>query len=195
MRYEHLLGSIGRPYFHAQAEERESSLVGIVGTPFSRHLQNGTQNQRKRPADYSTKQSSPPQEGTKAPNCSCILLLTIQHPRTPHIMPSKCAADPDGIPPTFLKALGSMTKAELLSTFNESFSKGVLLGVRKEATIFPLKKPGKPPVSISSYRPVRLASCDVKTIERMVHSHLYNLGETKRWLCSEQAGFRKRRSC
>ncbi len=32
-------------------------------------------------------------------------------------------------------------------------------------------------------------------MERMVHNRLYNLAETRGWLCSEQAGFRKLRSC
>ncbi len=88
-----------------------------------------------------------------------------------------------------------MAKTELLSIFNESFSKGVVPGIWKEATILPLKKAGKPPGAISSYRPVSLISCIVKTMEWMVHNRLYNLAETRRWLCSEQAGFRKLRSC
>ncbi len=32
-------------------------------------------------------------------------------------------------------------------------------------------------------------------METIVHNHLYNLAETRGWLCSEQAGFRKLRSC
>ncbi len=32
-------------------------------------------------------------------------------------------------------------------------------------------------------------------MERMVHNWLYNLAETRGWLCSEYAGFRKLRSC
>ncbi len=48
------------------------------------------------------------------------------------------------IPLTFLKALGPMAKSELLSIFNESFSKGGWPGIWKEATILPLKKAGKP---------------------------------------------------
>ncbi len=32
-------------------------------------------------------------------------------------------------------------------------------------------------------------------MERMVHNRLYNLAETRGWLCNEQAGFRKLRSC
>ncbi len=44
-----------------------------------------------------------------------------------------------------------MAKAELLSIFNESFSKGFVPGIRKEATILPMKKAGKPPGDIYSY--------------------------------------------
>ncbi len=37
-----------------------------------------------------------------------------------------CAAGPDDILPTFLKAIGPTAKTELLSIFNKSFSKGVV---------------------------------------------------------------------
>ncbi len=50
-------------------------------------------------------------------------------------MRSKGAEGPDDIPPTILKALGLMAKAELLSTFNDNFSKGVVPGIWKEAPI------------------------------------------------------------
>ncbi len=58
-----------------------------------------------------------------------------------------------------LKALGSMAKAELLLIINESFPKGVVPGIWEKATILPLKKAGKSPGAISSYRPVNLISC------------------------------------
>ncbi len=104
-------------------------------------------------------------------------------------------AGPDDIPPTFLKALGPTAKAELVAIFNESFSKGVVPGIWKEATIPPLKKEGKPPGAMSCYRPASLTSCVAKTIKKMVHNRLYNLAETRGCLCSEQAGFRRLRSC
>ncbi len=68
-------------------------------------------------------------------------------------------------------------------------------GIWKEATILQLKRAGKPPGAISSYRPVSLKSCVVMTMEGMVHNRLNNLAETRGWLCGEQAGFRKLRSC
>ncbi len=66
-------------------------------------------------------------------------------------MRRKGAAGPDDIHPTFLKELGPMAKTELLSICNESFAKGVVPGIWKEATILPLKKAGKPSGAISSY--------------------------------------------
>ncbi len=39
-------------------------------------------------------------------------------------MRTKCAPGPDDIPPTFLKALGSRARQELLDIFNLSFSTG-----------------------------------------------------------------------
>ncbi len=63
-------------------------------------------------------------------------------------MRRKGAAGPDDIPPTFLKALGPTVKTELLSIFNERFSKGVVSGIWKEATILPLKK--APPTDLTA---------------------------------------------
>ncbi len=100
-------------------------------------------------------------------------------------MKTKGTAGPHDILLTFLKALGNMAKAELLSIFYESFSNGVVPGIWIETTIPPLKIAGKPREVISSYRPVSLTYCDVKTMERMVRKRLYNLVETSVWLCSE----------
>ncbi len=78
-------------------------------------------------------------------------------------MQSKGAAGPEDILPTFIKAPGPIAMAELLSIFNESFPECKVPGIWKEATIFSLKKAGKPPGGISSYRPTSLTSCVVKT--------------------------------
>ncbi len=98
---------------------------------------------------------------------SCCSPFTIRElDKAIHAMRSKGAAGSDDIPPTFLKALDPIAKAELLilSIFNESFSKGVVPGIWKEATILPLKKAVKPPGAISSYRPVKLTCCVVITM-------------------------------
>ncbi len=59
----------------------------------------------------------------------------------------------------------------------------------------PLKKVEKPPGCISSYRTVSLTSLVAKTLERILLNRLYYLAETRDWLCTEKAGFRKNRSC
>ncbi len=126
---------------------------------------------------------------------SCCSPFTLRELDTDiHDMQSKDAAGPDDIPPSILKVLWPMAKAELLSIFNESFSKGVVPGIWKGATILVLKKADKPPGAISTYRPVSLTCSVVKTLKRVVHNWLYNLAETRKWLCSEQAGFRKLRA-
>ncbi len=110
-------------------------------------------------------------------------------------MRAKGAPKPDDIPPTFLKALGPRARQELLDIFNLSFTTGESPQIWKIAIILPLKKAGKPPGCKSSHRPVSLTSCVAKTLERYLHDRLYYLAETRDWLCTEQAGFRKNRSC
>ncbi len=105
-----------------------------------------------------------------------------------------CAPGPDDIPPTFLKALGRRARLELLDIYNLSFSIGKSPQIWRIAVILPLKKAGKPPGCICSYRPVSLTSCVAKTSERILHNRLHYLAETRDWLCTEQAVFRKNRS-
>ncbi len=62
------------------------------------------------------------------------------------------------------------------------------------AIILSLKKAGKPPGCIPSYRPVSLTSCVANTLERILHNRLYFGVETLDWQCTEQAGLRKHRS-
>ncbi len=64
----------------------------------------------------------------------------------------------DDIPPTFFNTRGPTAKTELLSIFNESFSKGVVPGIWKEATILPLKRQANrqglsPPTDLSASHP------------------------------------------
>ncbi len=98
---------------------------------------------------------------------------------------AKGAPGPDDIPPTFHKALGSRERQELLDIFNVSFSAGKSPQIWKIAIMLPLKKAGKPPGCIASYRPVSLTSCVAKTLERILHNSLYYLAETQDWLCTE----------
>ncbi len=80
----------------------------------------------------------------------------------------------------------------MLSIFNESFSKGVVPLIWKEANLLPLKRQAN---RQELSPPTDLSACVVKTMERMVHNRLYNLAETRGWHCSEQAAFCKLRCC
>ncbi len=102
---------------------------------------------------------------------------------------------PDDFPLTFLKAPGPRARQELLDIFNFSFSTGRSPQIWKIAIILPLKKAEKTSGCIPPYRPVSLRSCLAKPLERILHNRLYYLAETRDWLCTEQAGFRKSRSC
>ncbi len=49
--------------------------------------------------------------------------------------------------------------------------------------------------AISSYKSISLTSCVAKTLERILQNRLFYLAEARDWLCTEQAGFHKNRSC
>ena len=109
-------------------------------------------------------------------------------------MKTKGAPGSNDIPPSFLKNLGPKASQKLLDILNESFRTGVVPRIWRHAVIIPIIKAGKPGSQLSSYRPISLTSCVVKLLERMLCSRLYYLAETRGWICSAQAGFRKNKS-
>ena len=64
----------------------------------------------------------------------------------------------------------------------------------KEAIMIPIHKKGKDRRKSSSYRPISLTSCVVKTMERIINGRLMYYLETEKILSEEQAGFRQFRS-
>lgn len=110
-------------------------------------------------------------------------------------MRTKGAPGVDDIPPAFIKNLGPVALEELLEIANHSFLTGEVPKSWRHAIIIPLLKAGKPASQIASFRPISLTSCLMKTVERLVVNRLYYLAETRGWLTSAQAGFRKQRSC
>ncbi|KAF2356261.1 Reverse transcriptase domain [Trinorchestia longiramus] len=58
----------------------------------------------------------------------------------------------------------------------------------------PIRKPGKDPEQVSSYRPKWLLSCIGKLMERMIQRRLEYWVETNNLLLGEQAGFRRGKS-
>ena len=110
-------------------------------------------------------------------------------------MRARGAPGPDDIPPTFIKALGQTAQTILLQLFNTSFDSASIPQEWRNAIIIPLLKLGKAPSSLSSYRPVSLTSCLVKTLERTIADRLYYITESSNMLSNLQAGFRSHRSC
>ena len=128
-------------------------------------------------------------------NESCSPLTMPELKKAIQRMRGKGAPGPDDIPPSFIKALGPTALTVLLNLFNDSFNGATIPQVWRNATIIPLLKKGKPPSALSSYRPVSLTSCLVKTLERVIAERLYFYVESKKLLSDRQAGFRTLRSC
>ena len=93
-----------------------------------------------------------------------------------------------------LTHLGNSAVNKLLEIFNPSWEEGKLPQIWREAIMIPILKKGKDPKQASSYRPISLTSCVVKTMERIVNERLRWHLETTNLLASEQAGFRQFRS-
>lgn len=65
----------------------------------------------------------------------------------------------------------------------------------QEAIIIPVLKQGKDPQDLFNYRPIALAGCVCKALERMINDSLvWCLEKEKKILTNVQCGFRKRRS-
>ena len=83
---------------------------------------------------------------------------------------------------------------KLLEIFNLSWEEGRVPQMWKEAIMIPIHKKGKDKTKSSSYRPISLTSCVVKTMERIVNRRLMFHLETGKNISEEQAGFRQFRS-
>ncbi|PAA62320.1 hypothetical protein BOX15_Mlig029675g1 [Macrostomum lignano] len=113
----------------------------------------------------------------------------IQHQR------ANGAAGADEVTPRFIKALGPLARAELLSLFNWSFQHAAVAQSWRTAIIIPLLKAGKSARDIAAFRPISLTSCIVKLLERILVTRLHHLAERHGWISSNQAGFRANYSC
>jgi ribonuclease HI/endonuclease/exonuclease/phosphatase family metal-dependent hydrolase len=104
---------------------------------------------------------------------------------------NKKSPGPDGLTNEMLTHLGSAAADKLLEIFNASWHEGIVPQIWKEATMIPVYKKGKDRKLATSYRPISLTSCVVKTMERMVNRRLLWYLETHEILAPEQAGFRQ----
>ena len=106
----------------------------------------------------------------------------------------KKSPGPDGITNEMIIHLDTTARLKLLEIFNLSWEEGRVPQMWKEAIMIPIHKKGKDKTKSSSYRPISLTSCVVKTMERIVNRRLMFHLETGKNISEEQAGFRQFRS-
>ena len=104
------------------------------------------------------------------------------------------APGPDGISYRALCHLGERARIALLELYNESWQEGTLPLSWKTSRLVPLLKPGKSPLELASYRPIALASCVGKVMERMILGRLEWYMEYNNIYPDTMAGFRRGRS-
>ena len=93
-----------------------------------------------------------------------------------------------------LQHLDTKARLKLLEIFNLTWEEGRVPQMWKEVNMIPIHKKGKDRKKSSSYRPISLTSCVVKTKKRIVNRRLMGYLETEKILWEEQAGFRQIRS-
>ncbi|XP_057666774.1 uncharacterized protein LOC130900280 [Diorhabda carinulata] len=104
------------------------------------------------------------------------------------------APGPDGLPPEIVKTLIT-TQPDLIKTvFNELLCRQKFPKELKIANLVLLLKPGKPPDSPASYRPVCLLNCLGKYYEILIKKRLEKFLDSKTALSKQQYGFRRGRS-
>ena len=101
---------------------------------------------------------------------------------------------PDGIPPFLLKELADQLAPIFTVFFQASINQATVPDDWKCAYVSPIFKKGNPLLP-SNYRPVSLTSVPCKLLEHIIFSHIMHHNDLHRILCSNQHGFRKRRSC
>lgn len=100
----------------------------------------------------------------------------------------------DNVHYPMIENLSEISKEQLLHIYNDMWVRAKIPEKWRELIVVPFLKPGKTPESHSSYRPIALASCLLKTFERMVKLRLDWWLENNNILPRSQYGFRKSRS-
>ena len=93
-----------------------------------------------------------------------------------------------------LKHLPSKSLQALLDIFNDIWETGKFPESWELSTIIPVPKPGKDHTEPTNYRPIALASCLCKTLERMINTRLVWYLESNNLISPAQSGFRSERS-
>ena len=103
------------------------------------------------------------------------------------------ASGPDRVAYPLLRHLPGPAQLLLLSLFNRSWHSRAFPSCWRPSTVIPIRRPGRPASSPSSFRPVSLASCISGLFERLILSRLtFHLESGHLSTC--QAGFHPGRS-
>ena len=103
-----------------------------------------------------------------------------------------CGSDPLNY--LMISHLPQNQKHTLLGLFNKCLTQGQIPDKWKEAQVFTLLKPGKPPSDPNSYRPISLTPHTGKLFEKIMKSRLEHYLEENIILPDAQSGFRHSRS-
>lgn len=100
----------------------------------------------------------------------------------------------DNVHYPMIENLPKICKLQLLNIFNAIWKESKIPEIWREVVVVPSLKPEKSPESYSSYRPISLTSCFLKTFERMIKFRLDWWLERNNILPKSQYGFRKTKS-
>lgn len=105
----------------------------------------------------------------------------------------RSAPGADGITYQMLRNLDDAGRRRLLGAMNEVWWTGVLPETWQTAVVVPVRKPGRPASSITSYRPVSLTSSSCKLMEAVVLPRLRWIAGAMNFMPEQQTGFRRYR--
>lgn len=97
----------------------------------------------------------------------------------------------DCISHAMLKNLPKSSLSLLVKIFNRIWYSGRIPTKWKEFSLVPILKPNKPADCVTSYRPITLASCIFKILEKIVNDRLFHTLDSNNFFNKIQCGFRK----
>ncbi len=100
------------------------------------------------------------------------------------------ASGPDGVNNRLLKELAVPLCKPLSDLFNYSLSSETVPSAWKEANVTPIFKKDDP-MNVANYRPISLLSTIGKSLEKLVHKHVYNYFLDNHTISSLQSGFKQ----
>ena len=125
-----------------------------------------------------------------------FLLKRFNYPEMQKVIKKTSNTSPglDHITYPIIRNLPYTFQKSLLKSFNYIWESGDYPEDWKKYAVIPIIKPGKTSNEASSYRPISLASCLLKTFERIVNNRLVWWIESNRIISTTQYGGRKGRS-